>query len=140
MALPAFDVNYIAVLVATIVSFAFGFLWYGPMFGKIWMKLMGFTEKSMKSSMKMSMAKSMAFGFVGVLVMSFVLSLFVDFLQATTIMDALVVGFLIWLGFFVTTMAGSVLWEGKSWNLYGFNIAYHLINLWIITIILTLWA
>jgi hypothetical protein len=72
--------------------------------------------------------------------MSFVLSLFVDFLQATTIMDALVVGFLIWLGFFVTTMAGSVLWEGKSWNLYGFNIAYHLINLWIITIILTLWA
>ena len=139
MALPAFDVNYIAVLVATIVSFGFGFLWYGPLFGKTWMKMMGFTEKSMKG-MKTSMGKAMAFGFIGLLVTSFVLSMFVDFLQAVTVMDALVVGFLIWLGFFVTTMAGSVLWEGKSWKLYGFNIAYHLINLWIITIILTLWA
>ncbi|HKZ49471.1 MAG TPA: DUF1761 domain-containing protein [Candidatus Nanoarchaeia archaeon] len=139
MALPAFDVNYIAVIVAAVVSFLFGFLWYGPMFGKQWMKMMGFTDKSMKS-MKTSMGKSMAFGFVGLLITSFVLSLFVDFLQATTIMDALVVGFLIWLGFFVTTMAGSVLWEGKSWKLYGFNITYHLINLSIITIILTLWA
>src|SRR3972149_7558613 len=111
MALPAFDVNYIAVLVATIVSFGFGFLWYGPLFGKAWMKMMGFTEKSMKG-MKTSMGKSMAFGFVGLLVTSFVLSLFVDFLKATTIMDALVVGFLIWLGFFFTTIEGGMVCGG----------------------------
>jgi len=39
---------YIPILIATIASFIFGFLWYGPLFGKQWMNLMGFTKKSIK--------------------------------------------------------------------------------------------
>ncbi|HLD39833.1 MAG TPA: DUF1761 family protein, partial [Candidatus Nanoarchaeia archaeon] len=33
--------NYLAVLVAAIAAYVVGFLWYGPVFGKKWMALMG---------------------------------------------------------------------------------------------------
>ena len=56
-------IGYVPVLIATIVSFIFGYLWYGPLFGKKWMKLMGFTKRSLKS-MKMTPATAMILGFV----------------------------------------------------------------------------
>lgn len=34
-------INYLAVLVAIILQFALGFLWYGPLFGEPWMKMVG---------------------------------------------------------------------------------------------------
>lgn len=36
-------VNYLAILVAAVLSMVLGFLWYGPLFGKEWTKLMGVT-------------------------------------------------------------------------------------------------
>jgi len=140
MALPAVSINYLAVLVAAIVAFFFGWLWHGPLFGKVWMKLSGMTEKSMKSMKKSSMMKPMAIAFVISLIAIFVLSLFVDYAQATTVFDALEVACLVWLGFVVPMLASGSLWEGKSWKLFGFGAVYHLINLSIISIILTLWV
>ena len=46
------NINYIAVVVAAVASMAVGFIWYGVLFRKQWMSLMGFTAGSM-SNMKM---------------------------------------------------------------------------------------
>jgi hypothetical protein len=43
------QVNYLAVLVATIASFVLGFIWYNPkVFGKSRMKGAGLTKKDVK--------------------------------------------------------------------------------------------
>ncbi len=42
------DINYGAVLVAAIIEIVLGFLWYGPFFGKMWMKSIGVTEGKTK--------------------------------------------------------------------------------------------
>ena len=34
-------INWLAVIAATVVAFVLGGLWYGPLFGKAWMKEMG---------------------------------------------------------------------------------------------------
>jgi len=34
-------INYLAVLVAIILQFALGFLWYGPLFGEPWVEMVG---------------------------------------------------------------------------------------------------
>ncbi|MDO8488446.1 MAG: DUF1761 family protein [bacterium] len=34
-------VNYLAILAAAVLSMVLGFLWFGPLFGQTWMKLMG---------------------------------------------------------------------------------------------------
>ena len=41
-------VNYWAVLVAALFTFVLGFLWYGPLFGRTWLRLVGLNPESMK--------------------------------------------------------------------------------------------
>lgn len=43
------ETNYLAVLGAAFVPMIIGSIWYGPLFGKAWMKEMGFTEETMKN-------------------------------------------------------------------------------------------
>lgn len=44
------EVNLLAVLLATLASMIVGFLWYGPLFGKIWIKLSNHKESEMDKS------------------------------------------------------------------------------------------
>ena len=81
----------------------------------------------------------MFFGLVFALLTAYVLSWFVSALGAGTVSGGMIVGFWAWLGFFVTTQAGSVLWEGKPWKLYFLNIAYSLVNLLVMGAILGAW-
>lgn len=47
------EVNYVAILLASIVSMVLGFLWYSPMvLGKQWMKEKKISPESMKKSQK----------------------------------------------------------------------------------------
>ncbi len=34
-------INHLAILVCVVLSFILGFLWYGPLFGESWMKMVG---------------------------------------------------------------------------------------------------
>ena len=77
--------------------------------------------------------------FNGSLIMSFVLAVLVDYAGAVTVSDALMLGFLIWLGFSVTVLLNSVLWEGKPVKVYLINIFQLLVSLLIMSTILTLW-
>lgn len=129
-------INYVAVLVAGIAAMALGSVWYGPLFGKRWMKLMGFNEKSMKS-MKMSVTKSMSFGFLSALVTAGVLAVLLDYAAASTITASLTIGAWVWLGFLATKGLGAVLWENKSWGLFFLNTSYDLVNILMIAAILS---
>ena len=135
---PAVSVNYLAVLAAAIAAMALGFLWYGPLFGKMWMKLMNIDKKKIDEAKKKGMAMNYAIMIISTLVMSYTLAHLVKFLEVTNILDALRVAFWMWLGFIATVMIGIVLWEGKSWKLYCLNVTYWLVNLALMSAILTL--
>ena len=132
------EVNYLAVLVAAVASFLLGWLWYGPFFGKPWMKLMNFDKNSMKS-MKLSPVTAMILGFLTYLVIAYVLAGFISILNSATIVEGMKIAFWIWLGFIATTTLGSFLWEGKSIKLYLLNNTYNLLNLLVMSAILTAW-
>lgn len=42
------DINWLALVAASILPLVTGFLWYGPLFGKAWMKESGMTEEKAK--------------------------------------------------------------------------------------------
>ena len=132
------SINYWAVLVATIAAMVLGFLWYGPLFGKVWIKLMGFDKKKMDKNMKKEMKKAYMILVITTLVTSYVLAHFVKYL-GTTVSDAMQTAFWIWLGFMATTQIGVVLWEGKPWKLYFINAAHYLVSLSVMAIIFALW-
>ncbi len=121
-------VNYWAVLAAAVVSMVLGCLWYGPLFGKQWQKLMGFTPKSMKN-MPLTPAKAMTLGFITALIMAYVISIFADYTAATTFGTGAKLGFWLWLGIAAPLEAGSFLWEGKPLRLFLINGSHWLVAL-----------
>ena len=139
--MPQVDINYVAVLIAAIVSMAIGSFWYSMKgFGKQWMALSGITPDKINAAKAKGMQKTYAIAFVGSLVMSYVLAHFVDYAGAATIARGAQAGFWSWLGFIAPVALGSVLWEGKPWKLYVLNNAYYLVSLMVMGALLTVWA
>ncbi len=127
-------VNITGVVAAAVTVFVFGWLWYGPLFGKTWENLSGQKMGSDKSKMPQTMATV----FVGALVTAYVLAAFLGLTGTTTLTGAVTVAFWAWLGFQATLKLGVVLWEGKSWNFYFLNAAHDLIGLALMAAVLSL--
>jgi hypothetical protein len=123
------EVNYLAVLVAGIASMVLGGLWYGPIFGKCWLKQMGWTQKHIEECKKKGMGKSYILNFVAALVTACVLAHVFEVVEVDSHLDGLHVAAGVWLGFVAPVMLGSVLWEQKSWCLYFLNAGFYLVNL-----------
>ncbi len=133
-------VNYVAVLVSSILAMVIGGFWYSPfLFGKMWMKLSGLTQKDMEACKKKGMAKYYLVQFIASLLTAFVLAMFLGLLSVTSIMGGLQVAFWVWLGFNATQMVGCVLWEGKPVKLYILNVAHQLVNLLVMGVVLAAW-
>ena len=136
-------INYWAVLIAAVASMALGFLWYGPLFGKIWMTLSGMTDETIALAKSKGMGKGYALSFLGSLVMSYVLAHAIVFasayLQVSEVSAGLTAGFWNWIGFIAPVTLGTVLWDGKPWKLWFLNNAYQLTSLLVMGVILSLW-
>ena len=119
-------VSYIPILVAAVVSFVIGMLWYSPaLFGKSWMKLAGVKMQGKPKGI----GGIMFTAFIANLVMAYVFVYFLNILSYADTVTGVIFGFFLWAGFFATTLLGSVLWEGKPFNLYLINAGYQLVNL-----------
>jgi hypothetical protein len=138
---PTVPINYLAVLVAALVPMMIGFAWYSPaLFAKKWMALLGKTEEEIKKS---GPGKAYALSFLTALVMAYVLDHSVIFAGAYLHMSGfpagMMAGFWSWLGFVVTTNAGSVLFEFRRAGLYWINMGYYFVCLLIMGGILGAW-
>ena len=110
------NINWVGLIAAGVASMVVGFVWYGPLFGKAWMKLTGKQEMGDKSQMP----KNYTILFVVSLVTAYVLSVIGT--GFTTV-------FWVWLGFQATLLLNTVLFEGKSWSLYFLNAGHQLVSL-----------
>jgi hypothetical protein len=63
--------NYVHVLVVSVAGFMLGWLWFGTLFGKLWMKEMKITEERMKECQQKGMAGYFIKGFLFTLLGTF---------------------------------------------------------------------
>lgn len=129
-----FELNYGAILVSALAAMVIGGVWYGPLFGKLWMKLVGISQSQIDEMKKKGMAKSYILNFVGYLVMAYVLSYFIlgwatSQPETSSVSIGLLTGFWLWLGLIATSSMGTVLWEGRSWKFWLLNNGYSLLKL-----------
>lgn len=136
-------VNIGSTFIITVILFVIGFLWYGPVFGNLWLKLSKIpaveVAKARKKGMK-GMWKSMLLNLIGTFIMVYVLAGLISLLGITSPAQGAVLGFWMWLGFFAcTTLLGSVLWENKPWGLFALNGLYWLVELKLAGFLIVLW-
>lgn len=138
------SINYLAVLACAIASMSIGSVWYGPLFGKQWIKLSEMSPEKMQAAKSKGMGKSYALMFVGSLIMAYVLAhalvFAATYLKTSGVSAGLTAGFWNWLGFIAPVTLGTVLWDGKPWKLWILNNAYQLVTLLVMGLILSLWV
>ncbi|MCU7615264.1 DUF1761 domain-containing protein [Chryseobacterium sp. GMJ5] len=67
------QINFLAILFASVVPLVMGFIWYNPkIFGKVWMKECGLTEEKMKSA-------NMGLVFIFSIILSALIGFFLQF-------------------------------------------------------------
>mgnify|MGYP001576081381 FL=1 len=107
-------INLIAVLVAAVVQFIIGAIWYTPLFGKLWGKIHGFDtlNPEVQAEIQKKMMPLLVWQFVVTVVTTFVFALFIETLAAGWNVYGL--AFHLWLGFVVPTQVGAVLFGGTK--------------------------
>lgn len=134
--MPVVEINYWAVLVATILSMVIGSVWYAkPVFGKIWMQLVGLTEEKAKQSA----GKAMGGMLIGAFIQAYVLAHMVDYIQATTVIQGLQAGFWLWLGFIAAVSIAEVLFAHRPFKLWLITCSYQLVVMLVNAVILAAW-
>lgn len=106
--------NYLAVLVAAIVAFIIGAIYYGAL-GKRWMKAARLDPAGPKPAM------------AGLLINSFIMELILAFVTAgvighlgfdqVTLLNGVISGLFIWAGFIFTTLSINQRYQGFGWDL-----------------------
>ena len=114
-------VNYLAVLVAAIVAFVFGAVWYSVL-GKQWLLAQGKTVEAGQPRGKPPLVQ-MVVTFVAQLVMAYVLAAIAGHLgnDQDTIVNGLHAGLFAWLGFIATSLIVNDQFEGQKLSLTVIN-------------------
>jgi hypothetical protein len=129
------SLNWLAIVVASVSTFALGGLWYSPlMFVKIWAHEAGI---DMDPSKRGSMGKIFGFSFLLSFIAAFFLAMFIG-PEAGAAFGALA-GFMAGLGWVFTYMGIIYLFEGKSLSLFLINAGYSIVSLTIMGFIIGIW-
>ena len=107
------EINIWGVLAAALLSMVLGFIWYGPLFGKKWMEIIGATginaekRKEMQKGAQKLYAISFALAFVQATV-------FDALIKSLPEVSSLNVAFISWLAFAVPIVAAGAMWNNDS--------------------------
>ncbi len=134
-------VNFVAILVAAISSMVVGSIWYGPLFGKLFMREMGMDTWSPEK--KEAMKKKMVWSYVGEFLSSvvkffFLAGLIVGFGQ-TTLLGGMWVAFTVYIGFMMPIVLGELLWGGTK-TMFWLKTGNMFITMMVAGVILGLWS
>lgn len=102
--------NYLAIVIAAVVSYGFGALYYGAL-SKLWLNAIGKTEDQVKSENRIA---PFVISAVALLVMATVLAGLIGHLGPgqVTLRNGLISAGFVWVGFVMTTLAVNYSFQG----------------------------
>lgn len=135
--------NWWAILVAAVAAFAVGAIWFGPKtFFPIWWKAMGFDETQTPGAGS-SMGLVFGLTFVAQLVMSVsvavVLSLLAQANGSVSVLDGLVTGVTLGIGFAAASSLSHRLFAGHGFTVWLIEASGDVVGMTVIGVVLALW-
>jgi len=128
-------INWLAVVVGVVVSNALGFLWYGPLFGNAWLRMIGKRREDLKASSSMYVVTAVASAITMI-----ALALIVKAFGSATALDGAIVGAVASIGIASTATFVYTTFEGPPTNVWMLNAAYQLVVYIIMGAVFAIWG
>jgi hypothetical protein len=128
-------INWLAVVAASLVGFVVGGIWYGPLFGKLWMAAAGVTPEIARNA-NMGVIYSLCFVFQAV--MALCLAMFLND-SAIGLQEGAFYGFLTGAGWIAPALAINALFEQKPPRYMAINGGYWIVVFTLMGVILGGW-
>lgn len=132
-------VNLLAVLVAGVVAFGLGALWYSPvLFARQWVRANGFENVS-REEMQRGVGRAYGVSLAAFLVMALALAIFIGRIGITFWLGGLKAGLLAWLGFVATTGLVANMYSRRPIAGWYIDAGYYLVALAVMGAIIGGW-
>lgn len=145
-----------AIGVSVLASMILGFLWYGPIFGKPWARLVGHDMTQQPPTSQL--LKSMLLMLIGCFLMAYTLAHNIEAwrslmsammasgkmpgMQPSHIPVGLTINSALWttIGYILPIYLSQVAFEKRSWKLLMINVGYYLVSLGITSAVMAYWV
>jgi hypothetical protein len=129
------QINWIAVLVATIAGFLLGGLWFSPlMFANKWMAALGKAKDDMGKP-----GPALILSFVVTLITAATLAVLLRIMPLTTTPGAFRLGLTIGIVFYALATASDFAYTGWPRTIYWIQASYHVLMIAVMAVILAAW-
>ena len=134
------EINWLAVLLATVSSMVVGAVWYAkPVFGKRWMRLSGLTDENMKGA-ALPLIITFVVSFFTAAVLAGSAAIAQHFYEGNFLLNAVLTSVILWIGFTASRMITHDLFARKSGSLTTLNIAHELVTVVVMGLIIGLFG
>lgn len=139
------QISFLAILACGVISMVLGSIWYGPLFGRAWMRILKADPDCFSDPVKKKEAQKKAMPLYAI---QFVLSLFqvwvlAHFVAGWGTLASVISALWIWVAFIMPTVAGSSMWGSDNrkdaWQKFFIQAGFQLVLFLVFAIILSIW-
>ncbi|MGV8857528.1 DUF1761 domain-containing protein [Rhodoglobus sp.] len=134
------EINYIAVVLATLSSMLVGTVWYSPrVFGNYWMKAAGITPTGNAADALRPILVTVVVSFITAWVLAGAAFIAFDFYGGSFFWNTLFTSIILWAGFTAARFTTHDQFDGRPNGLTVLNISHEFVTLVIMAIIIGVW-
>jgi len=134
------EINYFAVVAATLSSMIVGSIWYTPkVFGNYWMEKAGVTPSGNARDAVRPILITVVVSFITAWVLAGAIYISFDFYGGSFFVNALVTGIILWAGLTAARFITHDAFDGRPTGLTVLNISHELVTIVIMVIIIGVW-
>jgi hypothetical protein len=134
------EINYWAVILATLSSMVVGSIWYTPkVFGDYWMKAANITPSGNASDAIRPILTTLVVSFVTAWVLAGAAYISWDFYGGSFFVNSLLTAIILWAGFTAARFITHDAFDGRPAGLTVLNVAHEFVTLVIMSLIIGVW-
>lgn len=132
------EINWWAVVVATLSTMVIGSVWYAPpVFGRRWERLARI-EKPANAAVAIGV--TIVVSFVSAAVLAGAAAISLGFYGGSFLTSALVTGVILWAGFTAARFVTHDAFEGRPWRLTLMNVSHELVTVLVMALVIGLFG
>jgi hypothetical protein len=133
------EINYWAVLLATLSSMIVGSIWYTPkVFGTYWMKQAGVTPSGDATDAIRPIVVTLLVSFITAWVLAGAAYISLDFYGGSFLLNTVVTAIILWAGFTAARFITHDAFDGRPAGLTVLNVAHEFVTILIMAVIIGL--